>query len=51
MLVDRDLRGIVDPVEHNCYDWAHTILAGAFPLVVGLLAEDLKDAFTQTDHT
>jgi hypothetical protein len=43
LLADPDLRDIVDPVSQNCYDWAHTLLSGVFPTIVGLLVDALKD--------
>jgi len=43
ILLDPDLRDIVDPTEQNCYDWPHAILQGVFPKTVGLIAERLKE--------
>ena len=41
ILLDPALRDIVDPSRQNCFDWAHNILAGIVPNLVGLIASEL----------
>ena len=42
ILAQPSLRRIIDPTQQNCYDWPHSLLQGAFPLLVGKIERDLK---------
>ena len=40
----------MDPSEHNCYDYAHTVLMGSFPVQADLMMHELRSSSIGYEH-